>query len=285
MLRIARFDGDKYTFPDDPEAVLNALRKCTTRIDLFTFLQKLPEIAPKYAYPMEWDNLAVLPVSNFETWWTKQVDNKTRNMARKAEKKGVTLREVPFDDALLKGICEIYNECPIRQGRPFPHYGMSFERMREYAGTFLERSIYIGAFLGDTMIGFAKLVMDETRNQACLVHILSMVKHRDKAPTNALIVQAVRSCATRSIAYLVYDHFSYGKKQDDSLREFKERNGFQRMEVPRYFIPLTVFGRAAHRLGLHRGKLIDYFPQPLIAKFREFRKAWHGRKLQPLTEV
>ena len=36
------------------------------------------------------------------------------------------------------------------------------------------------------------------------MHILSMVSHRDKAPTNALIAQAVRSCADRSIPHLVY---------------------------------------------------------------------------------
>jgi hypothetical protein len=115
LLRIARLDGDKYRFLDDPEPVLANLRKSGTRIDLFTFMQRLPGTSPKCAYPMEWDNLAAVPVSTFDHWWTKQIDNKTRNMVRKGEKKGVTLREVPFDDALVQGIWEIYNETPVRR--------------------------------------------------------------------------------------------------------------------------------------------------------------------------
>jgi hypothetical protein len=284
LLRIARLDGDKYTFPDDPEALLNGLRKCGTRIDLFTFLQKLPATEPKYPYPMEWDNLAVLPVSTFDHWWTHQIRSFPRNRARQAEKKGVTFREVPFGDVLLKGICEIYNECPVRQGKRFPHYGMSFERAREYAGTFLDRSIFIGAFLGDSMIGFIKFVIDETRTQACLVHILSMVQHKDKAPTNALIAQAVRFCADRRISYLVYENFSYGNKQRDSLSHFKEVNGFQRINLPRYYVPLTPVGKVAFRFGLHR-KLVDHLPESVAAKLRELQKTWYGRKFRMLTEA
>lgn len=284
LIRIAHIDGDKYTFPDDPEAMLDGLRKCGKRIDIFTFLQKLPETAPKYNYPVEMDNLAVLPVSTFDHWWNNQIRSYPRNRARQAEKKGVVLREVPYGDELVKGICGIYNETPMRQGKPFPHYGMTIERAREYAGTFLDRSIYIGAFVGDVMIGFIKLVMDESRNQACLVHILSMVEHKDKAPTNALISQAVRSCADHKIPYLVYEHFNYGKKEGDSLSHFKEVNGFQRVDLPRYYIPLTSIGHAALRLKLHH-RLVDRLPASLVDKVRDLRKAWYGRKFQTVSEA
>src|SRR6266850_789181 len=148
LIRIACLDGDMYNFPEDPEAVLTGLRNSGTRIDLFTFLQKLPATEPQYRYPMEWDNLAVLPVTTFDHWWTQQIGFKARNKAKQAEKRGVTFREVPFSDVLLEGICGIYNECPIRQGKRFPHYGMTLERARAYAGTFLDRTVYIGAFLG-----------------------------------------------------------------------------------------------------------------------------------------
>jgi hypothetical protein len=279
LVRIARLDGDKYTFPEDPDALIEGLRKCGTRIDLFTFWQKLPETSPKYGYPMEWDNLAVLPVSTFDHWWTQQIRSFPRNRARQAEKKGVVLREVPVDDALFKGIVDIYNECPVRQGKPFPYYGMTIDGARAYASTFLDRSIYIGAFVGDQMIGFIKLVADETRTHACLVHILSMVRHKDKAPTNALIAAAVRSCADRGISYLVYEHFSYGKKQDDSLSHFKEVNGFERMNLPRYYVPLTPIGRIAFRLGLHH-KLVDHLPESFTGKLRDLRKAWYSRGSQ-----
>ncbi len=284
LVKVARLDGEKFEFPDAPEEVLEGLRKCGRRVDLFTFLQRLPDTVPRYEYPMEWDNLAVLPVSTFENWWNKQIRSYPRNRARQAEKRGVVLREVPFGDALLQGICDIYNECPVRQGKPFPHYGMKLEKARTYAGTFLDRSIFICAFLGDQMIGFGKLVTDETRTQACLIHILSMVQQREKAPTNALIAQAVRSCAQRGIPHLVYEHFAYGKKQGDSLSHFKEVNGFQRVNVPRYYVPLTSVGRTAFRLGLHR-RMVEHIPESLASALREFRTNFYSRKFKTVTEV
>lgn len=283
LIHIAHLDGQEFVLLDDPEAVLNGLRKSGTRIDIFTFLQKLPAGPPIYPYPMEWDNLAVLPLSTFEEW-THQVHRNVRVKHRKAEKMGVGVREVRFDNALLQGICQIYNECPIRLGRRFPHYGMDLERVREYAGTFLDRSIFIGAFLGDSLIGFIKLVTDETRTQACILHILSMAQHKDKAPTNALIAQAVRSCTQRGIRYVTYGKFAYGRNRTDGLSHFKEVNGFQHVKIPRYYIPLTGIGRMALHLGLHH-RFADHLPESILAKFRGLRKAWYDYKFQATTEI
>lgn len=282
LIRIARIEGDKYVFPDDPEAVLDVLRRSGVRVDLFTFMQRLSERSPKYSYTMEWDNLAAVPVTSFNDWWTKQIDAKTRNMVRRAEKKGVTVREVPFDDALVRGIWEIYGESPTRQGRPFWHYGKDIETVRRISATFLDQSVFIGAFFEDKLIGFIKLVSDEDRGQAGFMHILSMIKHRDKAPTNALIAQAVRSCAQRGIPYLVYSNFSFGTKQRDSLSDFKKNNGFERVELPRYYVPLTIAGRLALRLGLHH-KLKDRVPARLLAQFRRIRSVWYGYK-SPISQ-
>ena len=276
VIRTARLDADKYHFIEEPESILDELRRSRERIDLFTFMQRLPYTEPKYAYPMEFDNLAALHITTFEKWWNQQIGFKARNKARQAEKKGVILQEVPFDDSLARGIWEIYNETPIRQGRHFPHYGKDLETVRREAATFLDCSIFIGAFFEDKLIGFAKLTTDETDTQAGLMHIISMVQHRDKAPTNALIAHAVRACAARGIQYLVYSHFAYGKKHRDSLSDFKERNGFERIDLPRYYIPLTQTGRLALRFGLH-GRIIDHVPEPLIAKLRELRASLYSR--------
>jgi hypothetical protein len=284
LLRTARLEADKYQFLDDPTELLNGLRSCGKRIDLFTFMQKLPETAPKYAFPMEWDNLAVLPVSTFEHWWKQQIRFAPRGRVRQAEKKGVTVREVPFDDALVRGIWEVYNECPVRQGRPFRHYGMDRQTVHKVEATHLDRSIFIGAFLGEKLIGFIKLVHDETRTQANLMNIISMVQEKDKCPTNALIAQAVRSCADRAIPFLVYQQFSYGNERSDGISNFKAVNGFGRVDVPRYYVPLTRLGSVAFRLGLHK-KLSDHLPQSMIGKLRELRRDWHNRKLQASTET
>jgi hypothetical protein len=278
FVRVARIDGDKYCFLNDDEIgeILENISQCRPRVDLFSFVQKVSEREPKYSYPWEWDNYAALPVSTFDQWWTKQLGFKARNKAKQAEKKGVTLREVSFDDHLVRGIWEVYNECPIRQGKRFPHYGMGLEQVAERAGTFLDRSVFVGAFCADRMIGFAKLTMDESSTQAGLLHIVSMVKHRDKAPSNALIAQAVRACADRKIPYLVYSSFAYGNKQRDTLSDFKERNGFQRIDIPRYYVPLTQLGAFALRAGMHR-RLIERVPEAWIGKLRSLRSSWYSR--------
>jgi len=284
ILRIARPHGDRYRFLDDPKSVTNGLRACGERVDLFTFAQRLPETEPRFPYPVEWDNFAVLPVSTFENWWTHQIGFKARNKAKQAEKKGVVMCEVPFDDALVAGIHEIYNECPIRQRRRFPHYGKNFETVRREEATFLDNSTFIGAFFENKLIGFVKLVHDETRTQAGLMNVVSMVQHRDKVPQNALIAYAVRACASRGIRYLVYSKFDYGKKQQDGLRDFKERNGFHRVDTPRYYVALTAMGWAAFRLGLHH-TMAERVPESVAARLRDLRAVWYERKYRWAKEA
>jgi hypothetical protein len=284
LIRVARLEADSYEFLGDPPKAITSLREANARIDLFTFMQRLPETTPRFDYPLEWDNVAAVPVSTFEQWWNHQINFKVRNKVRLAEKRGVSVRAVPFDDAFVRGISEIYNESPVRQGRPFRHYGKDLESIRKESGTFLERTVFFGAFLDDRMIGFAKLVNDDARGQAGLMQILSMNRHRDKAPTNALVAEAVRSCADRGIPYLVYSQFAYGKKQRDSLSDFKEANGFTKIEIPRYYVPLTIMGRLALRWGLHH-KLADRVPETVAARLRRLRTRWYARRLEVAKEA
>lgn len=281
LVRIARLASERFEFLESPEPTLKQLREARNGIDLFTFMQKLPHTSPEYSYPIEWDNVAALPVSTFEEWWTQQIDGKTRNMVRRAEKKGLVVREVPFDDSLVRGIWEIYNESPLRQGRPFPHYGKDVETVHRISATFPETSTFIGAFLGEKLIGFMKLTCDDARSMATVMNILAMVQHRDKAPTNALLAEAVRYCASQRIPYIVYSKFAYGAKQRDSLSDFKESNGFQRIDVPRYYVPLTRIGAVAFRLGLHHS-VLDLVPELVLTRFRELRSAWYVRKFRSL---
>ncbi len=223
---------------------------------------------------MEWDNFAALPVQTFEHWWNSQIDNKTRNMVRKSQKKGLVVKEVTFDHALVTGIQEIYNETPVRQGKRFWHYGKDVDTVRRENATFLDQSIFIGAFLDKRLVGFVKLVIDKSGGQAAMMQILSMAAYRDVAPTNALIAQTVRSCADRKIPYLCYARFSYGRKHHDSLVVFKISNGFRRVEVPRYYLPFTLRGTLAMNTGFHH-RLSERIPEPLLAQFRELRRRWH----------
>ena len=276
LVRVAGLAAEGYAFLDDPADALHRIGAEGPRIDLFTFVQEPPDTTPRYDYPTEWDNVAAVPVSTFEHWRTRQIKDKARNTLRRAERAGVVVRRVPFDEALVRGIAAIYDESPTRQGRRFKHYGKSLEAVRRENATFLERSVFLGAFVGDDLVGFAKVV--RWRRQAGLMQILAMLAHRDKSPANALIAHAVALCEEQRISHLVYGRFSYGRSQADSLSDFKRHNGFERLDIPRYYVPLTAVGRAALRLGLHHG-LRAYVPEPLIEQARTLRALWWTRRV------
>jgi hypothetical protein len=284
LVRIAHLDTDRYDPVDSPDDLIAQLRQQKSRIDLFTFMQIMPETERRYDYPMEVDNLAILPVSSFEHWWNKQIRSYPRNRARQAEKRGVVLREVPFDDALVEGIQDVYNETRVRQGRPNKHFGKDLETVRREAATFLDRSIFIGAFFEEKLIGFVKLVVSKSGAQAGLMNIVAMIRHRDKAPTNALIAHSVRACADRAIPYLMYQSFTYGNKEADSVTHFKEINGFECVNLPRYYVPLTSFGAFALKHGLQH-KLMDRLPKDLAVRLRQMRNAWYNRRLPSESEA
>jgi hypothetical protein len=278
LIKIAHLDTDRYDSLRSPEDVLAEIRRLPRRVDIFTFVEIMPDTTPRFGFHMEMDNAAVLPVSTFDHWWNSQIRSYARNRARQGEKKGVTVREAPFDDALVEGICEVFNETKVRQGRPNLHYGLDLEATRRWAGSFLERSVFVGAYFEDRLIGFAKLVVDLSGTQANLMNIEAMMRHREKAPTNALIAGSVRACADRGIAYLVYQRMVYGNKEDDGLVRFKKDNGFQQVNLPRYYVPHTPLGGLALRCGLHH-PLKERLPESVAAKLRELRNAWYNRKL------
>ena len=102
---------------------------------------------------------------------------------------------VNFDDQLVRGISDIYNETPIRQGRKFWHYGKSFEQVKAENATYPDRSEFIGAFFNGELIGFIKFVM--VNNVARIMQIVSLEAHTDKRPTNALLAKAVEIAARK----------------------------------------------------------------------------------------
>jgi hypothetical protein len=276
-VRIAQLEGDFYQFLKDQEPMIAALRAMPNRPDLFTFMQSLADISPKYKYQLEWDNMAVIRVNTFEEWWNKQILSVPRNRMKQAGKRGVVLRETPFNEDLVRGIKKIYDETPVRQGRPFPHYNEDFDSVYRAEATFLDHAIFLGAYLGEELIGFVKLVADEEWNQAGMMNILSMISQRDKATNNALVAEAVRACANHGISNLVYYRFAHGKRERDSVSDFKTNCGFKRVDVPRYYVPLTAWGHAALKLGLHH-RLRDRLPESVAERLRGLQKKWYSRK-------
>jgi len=273
-VRVARLEAESHRFLDDPEKVIAELRGMPGRPDLFTFVEDVSVTERRFRYSMERENFAVIPVTTFDHYFSKQILTVGRNRARQAGKKGVVLREVEFDEKLVRGIWEIYNETPIRQGRPYPHFGKDLDTIYREEATFLDTAAFAGAYVGDELIGFIKVVWDEKRVQGGLMNILSKIGHRDKAPTNALVGEAVKICERRGLPNLVYGCYAFAGRSEDNLTDFKQKAGFKRVEVPRYWVPLTAWGAMALRLGLHH-RFVDRLPEGWSNKLREWRAGWY----------
>jgi len=272
IFKIASIKSDGYRDINDPLNYIESIKKSKINADIFTFIQKPPEITPKYKYHFEWENYAVIKIKSYDHWWKKQTTKNNRKRVKKSRNRGIIVKVTGFDDKLIKRIVDIYNEFPIRQGRKFWHYGKDFETVKIENSSFIDRSDFICAYFNNELIGFIKQVY--TADCAVIMQIISKLKFRDKFVNNALIAKSVELCAIKNISYLIYSQFTYGKKGEDSLTVFKSRNGFKRLDLPRYFIPLTIKGKIAIRLKAYRN-MSDILPKTLIILFLKMRAKWY----------
>lgn len=268
ILKTASLRGEWYLDVDQPETIIQELKARQSVPDIFTFWQRLPSGEPKHSYFMEWDNVTAIPIESYEDWLTNHADKNVRRAVKRAERRGIQVRTVPFDEQLLIGIAEIFNEVPVRQGKPMRHYGKEPEQLREEYLPELERTTFIGAFFEGRLIGFMMLL--DAGTYANIAQIMSKIEHRDKAPNNALIASAVEFCEARRIPFLVYT-----KLYMQGVTEFKRRNGFERFDLPRYYVPLSWKGQIALSLRLHRG-FRGIVPDRLLSKLLMLRSKWYS---------
>jgi len=272
-LRVAALEDEEWREGDAirPE-IFVARFKDRSMADIFTFAQRIPDTKPKYLYPMEWDNAAVIPITGFRDWWDNRLSQESRRNVRLAAKRGIVVRQVEFNDELVKGIKGIYDETPVRQGRQFWHYRKDLDTVRRENATYLNRSDFVGAYYKDELVGFIKLVYVD--RVGSIMQILSRNQHYDKRPANALIAKAVELCEQKGMAYLTYCKFIYSGNEKSPLTEFKRRNGFEQMMFPRYYVPLTTKGKIALSLHLHHG-LRCLLPRGVATVLRLFRARFY----------
>ena len=98
---------------------------------------------------------------------------------------------------------------------------------------------------------------------------IAKLKHRDKATNNALMAKMIEVCEKRQLPYLTYTTW-----RETSLVDFKRHSGFQEMRVPRYFVPLTLKGKLALKLGFHHG-LKGNLPDAIKKPLKKLRRRWH----------
>jgi hypothetical protein len=261
--------------PATPESLWSDLRASGLRADLFTFGQALPNTEPCFPYHLEWDNLAVARTTDYSAWW-ESLPQESRKNVRRSCKRGLRVEAVEFNDELVRGIKNIYDETPIRQGRRFWHYRKDVETVKRENSSYLDRSQFLAAFHEAELVGFLKMVYVGPAGR--IMQILSKNSHADKRPTNALLAKAVEICSLRPVDYLIYGQYVYDNKADSPVTEFKRRNGFQQVLLPRYYIPLSAKGRLALRLGLHRG-FKPLLPGRVVLTLLSVREAYYERTL------
>lgn len=191
---------------------------------------------------------------------------------RRSQKRGVVIKIKEFDDDLIEGIRVVNDDYPLRQGIKNAYYGLTPEETRNRYCEFLGRCDFICAYSGEEMIGFLHLVY--RGDVAAILNLTTMPSHFDKRPANALMAKAVEICEARGISHISYGLYNYGNKRDSPLREFKIRNGFKEILVPRYFVPITPWGGLCMKAKLHRG-LIGNLPHSVITAGVRARALWY----------
>lgn len=241
------------------------------RADIFTFTQKIPNTYPRYSYYMERESVAAITLHSFAQWW-QELPQETRKNVRRSAKRGVLTRVTPFDDSLIEDIRSVNDDTPVRQGTLNAYYAQSAEDTRRRYSEFLGRCDFICAYAGHEMIGFLHLVY--RGDVAAILNLTVKPTQSDKRPANALMAAAVEQCAARKLSHITYGLYNYGNKQDSPLRTFKIRNGFNEILIPRYFVPLTAWGRFCVTTKLHRG-LVGVLPHPAIIALGRVRTLWY----------
>jgi hypothetical protein len=247
LLKTAQLNDEYYVGVPDAAALIAQMKRQPSRLgaDVFTFVQDLHDREPHFPHLLSWDQLAVLPLTTYAHWFDKQLTFKPRNRLRKAWKSGVEARVVDFTDDFIRAVMVIYNETPLRQGKRNWHYGKDFDTVKREHATFLERSEFIGAYVGDELVGFAKLT---------------------HSAQHAIVIEQVTA---RQIPLL-----NFGVWGRRGLNEFKLANAFECALIPRYHVPLTVKGEWALKLNLHRG-VKERLPEQWIVKLADARASWN----------
>jgi hypothetical protein len=269
-IKIVKIHQEWFQDVENPDIIVQVLREFDINADLFTFIQRLPDVNPLFSYYREDERVTALPIQSYNHWLERQITSETRKKIKRATKREVDIRIVSFDEGLVRGISNIFNESPIKQGKRAWHYGKDSDTVRRDIGLDLENCEFVGAYYKGELIGILKLFC--AQKVAEPVIIATMYKFRDKYLNNALIAKAVEICASKGIPYIVYGSWRRGDQA-----EFLRRHGFEKMTVPRYYVPLTTKGKLGLALNLHIG-IKDRLPEKLMLHLIELRRQWYLRR-------
>lgn len=109
------WDGEAVPLPE--EFVATIRRNRTLGADIFTFGGTFAVPEPCFDFPFERESIAAVRTNSFADWWNNRVSSDLRKDVRKAAKRGVEVRCVPFTDDLVRGIKGDLRRKPYSAGK------------------------------------------------------------------------------------------------------------------------------------------------------------------------
>ena len=146
-LRIAQSHGDRYRFLDDPRPVIDELRESGRTGGFVHFRPKAYQTVSRNS--PTWLNGTILPCCPYRRL---RIGGQSKLDSRPGTKRSRQRRTVSWCGRCLSTTRwlpgSMKSTMNARSGRDgaFPHYGKNFETVRREEATFLDSSIFIGAF-------------------------------------------------------------------------------------------------------------------------------------------
>ena len=164
-------------------------------------------------------------MTDYKAWW-EGLDGKLRTYTRRAAKKGIEIHRQLSIMTLPQASGQFTMRNRFVKAGSSRHYGKNFDTVKRENSTYLDRSEFLGAYYSGELVGFMKFVY--VGDTAQIMQILSLKTHQDKRPLLPLIARAVEICHKKGLKYLIWGKFTYGRKTDSGIADFKRHLGFNK---------------------------------------------------------
>lgn len=186
---------------------------------------------------------------SFEEIWMKGFSKHARNRARKAEKEGVSVREIERLDEWISDM-HLCNMSSFSRQKRYPRYPHSDEEaflvyLNRHKAILGENYRVYGAFFGNRLIAYMATL--EFNGLIVIGLLMSLSNFLSRCPNDALLRYLVDYACRSEIRWIYYsfDRVSYSSKRPSlhsSLRRFKFEHGFKEYPMKIYYLKLTKAG-------------------------------------------
>ena len=168
---------------------------------------------------------------SYDDIYKKVYDCKARNMIRKAEKNGITCRQIQILNH-VKDAVDCTKSKPERHGSVMPVYYRDEElyqqRQKALSAILGGQLISFGAFVGDKMVAYINTI--RSHHEAIISNLLSHADYWKYAVNNKLFDEVIKYyCEDKEIKHLMYSFDGVA-----GVDMFKKSIGFKGVPVMRY---------------------------------------------------